>query len=112
MTLKTKGEINRVFEKVKKVLTRMIWKTLPTCKDVTAMVSHSLDTELSNREKIRLKLHLWGCVSCARYFSQIKFLGKVFALQNEDLKNGKTGPVLNSGAAERLKNALKASKFL
>lgn len=97
---------------LKKTLTWIIWKTLPSCKDVTVIVSRSLETNLSWREKLTMKIHLWSCIACHRYFSQLKFMGRVFQLQEENLKNGKSVPTLTSEAAERLKDVLKSSKFL
>lgn len=96
----------------KKVLVWIICKTLPTCKDTTELVSRSLETELSRREKIKMKLHLWSCLACRRYLTQIKFMSKIFEHREKKLKTEKPVPVLSPDAVERLKNALNRSKFL
>lgn len=96
---------------IKKTLTWLIWKTLSSCKDVTALISRSHETNLPWREKLTMKIHLWSCMACRRYLSQVEFMGKALKIQKDNL-NGKTAPKLSSDAAERLKDALKSSKFL
>ena len=96
----------------KKVFVWLICKTLPSCREVTELVSRSMETKLSWRKKIELKLHLWSCVACNRYLFQLKFMREVFEIQEDKFNRNKKIPTLSSDAAERLKNALKSSKFL
>jgi hypothetical protein len=100
-----------VAEKIKKALTWIICKTLPTCKNITELASRSLETELSRREKLMMKLHLWSCVACHRYLSQLKFMRKAFELQENKLKQ-KPVPVLSSNAVDRLKDKIRSSQFV
>jgi hypothetical protein len=100
-----------MFGKIKQGFTYLVWKTLPSCKDVTALASRSLENDLSFREKMVLKIHLATCLACQRYLKQIKFLGEVCEVQAEKIEKGKNAPRLSPQAAERLKNALKSSKF-
>lgn len=84
---------------------------MPSCKAVTELASRSLETELAWREKLLMKLHLWSCVACNRYLSQLKFMKKVFAVQKDNLEQ-KPVPVLSSDAIKRLKDKINASKYL
>lgn len=97
--------------KIKKVFVWVICKTLPTCKAVTELASRSLETKISWHEKLLMKLHLWSCIACNRYLSQLKFMNKVFAIQENKLEQ-KPVPVLSSDAIQRLKDKIKSSKFL
>ncbi len=93
----------------KNALVWIIWKTLPSCKDVTAVISRSLETKLSFREKITLKTHLWSCIACHRYLSQIKFMSEVVALQEKRIEKGELSPTLNSAPTKPLKEAIKSA---
>jgi hypothetical protein len=47
-------------------------KKMPSCKDITEHSSDYLDRKLSFMERLGFKLHLFMCVSCKRYVSQLK----------------------------------------
>lgn len=100
-----------MIEKIKKTLFRVIANALPNCKNITELVSRSLEVKLSRHEKLLLKFHLWSCVACSRYLSQLKFMSKVFTSQEHKFKQ-KAVPVLSANAAERLKKKLKTTKLL
>jgi hypothetical protein len=101
-----------MFGKIKSGFNKLIWKILPGCKDITALVSRSLEKDLSTREKWVMKAHLYTCIACQRYLAQLKFMSRVLAKQEERLERGEHPPRLSSEASERLKNALKSSKSL
>ena len=46
------------------------------CRQVTRLVSQSIDTKLRWHQWLRMRLHLLYCVWCRRYASQIRFLHK------------------------------------
>lgn len=46
------------------------------CRQVTQLVSQSMDTRLRWHERAVVRLHLLYCVWCRRYASQIRFLRK------------------------------------
>lgn len=93
-------------EKINKFLSRLFRKILPSCKDVTELVSKSLETKLFWHENLQLKHHLWVCEPCSRYLSNLKFMKRVFEIDEH-----KT-PVLSRAASERIKNALKSPKSM
>jgi hypothetical protein len=90
----------------------MVWKYLPSCKDITALVSRSMEKDLSFRERLVMKTHLYTCIACRRYLAQIEFMSEVLEKQEEKREEGEYAPRLSADAAERLKNALKSSKLL
>jgi hypothetical protein len=102
-----------VFGMIKNAFNKIVWKLLPGCRDITALVSRSLENDLSWREKLVMKTHLYTCIACQRYLSQLKFMSEVISRQEEKLEKGNAAaPRLSSDAAERLKTALKSSKML
>ena len=101
-----------MFGKIKNGFDRLVWRLLPSCKDITALVSRSLENDLSRREKLVMKTHLYTCIACRRYLAQVKFVGEVLQKQEVKIEKGEYAPSLSSEASERLKNALKSSKFL
>lgn len=101
-----------MFGKIKNVFDRLVWKLLPSCKDITALVSRSLEDDLSWREKLVMKAHLYTCIACQRYLAQLKFMSEVIGKQEESRVNGEYPPRLSAEASERLKSALKSSKLL
>lgn len=48
------------------------WK--PTCREVHRLVSEGLDRDLSLVERARVRVHLWVCVACTRFSSQMDLL--------------------------------------
>ena|SRR6185369_2324493 len=101
-----------MFGRIKKGFSHLVWKYLPGCKDITALISRSMEKDLSLREKFLMKTHLYTCIACQRYLTQLEFMRKVLEKQEEKLEKGEYAPRLSSEASERLKNALKSSKFL
>jgi len=101
-----------VFGRIKNGFNRLVWKYLPGCKDITALISRSMEKDLSLREKLVMKTHLYTCIACRLYLSQIEFMSEVFEKQEEKREQGEFAPRLSADAAERLKNALKSPKLL
>lgn len=98
---------------IKNGFNKIVWKLLPGCKDITALVSRSMENDLSWRGRLVMKTHLYTCIACQRYLTQLKFMSEVLVKQEEKLANGESSaPRLGADAAERLKNALKSSKSL
>ena len=47
---------------------------IPSCKDVSELLSQGQDRPLSWGERIRLRLHLLLCDGCRNFSSQLEFL--------------------------------------
>jgi hypothetical protein len=101
-----------MFGKIKTGFNKIVWKYLPGCRDITALISRSMEKDLSWREKLVVKTHLYTCIACRRYLSQIIFMSEVLGKQEESREKGEFAPRLSTEASERLKNALKSSKSL
>lgn len=47
---------------------------MPSCKEVSRLVSESMDRELPFRQRFSMRLHLLMCSLCSRFRRQIAFL--------------------------------------
>jgi len=73
------------------------------CKEVTRMLSDSLDRELSFHQRVGLRMHLLMCKFCSRYRKQLLFLRETIRLHaalGEDVEPSTTLP---PEARERIK---------
>jgi len=60
---------------------------LPTCREVTRLVSESMDRDLPFRQRFSLRLHLLMCSLCSRFRRQMLFLREaahLFAAASEE----------------------------
>lgn len=47
---------------------------MDSCRDISLLVSRSLDTRLSAGERLRVRLHLLLCRSCRQFDVQLRLL--------------------------------------
>jgi hypothetical protein len=47
---------------------------MPSCKEVSRLVSESMDRELPFRQRFSMRLHLLMCSLCSRFRRQLAFL--------------------------------------
>jgi len=80
-----------------------------SCRQISILVSESLDRELPLRKRVAVWLHLMMCRFCARYRKQLLFLrdaADAYARQGEDLFSADSDS-LSPEAHERIKRALR-----
>lgn len=78
-----------------------------SCREVTRLVSESLDRDLSLRQRISMKMHLLMCKLCSRYNKQLASLRqaiRLHAMRDEDIDVYPGS--LSSEARERIKKSL------
>ena len=51
---------------------------MTSCKDITALVSASLERRLSARERLQVRFHLLFCTGCTRFEQQLQFMRRAF----------------------------------
>jgi hypothetical protein len=73
---------------------------LPSCRDVSRLLSESRDTGRPLGRHVQL--HLWICAVCRRVLEQFSVLGSVVKTPPE------SGPSLSKDAKKRLRRALDA----
>ncbi len=84
-------------------------RRLPACKQMTVLMSESLERRLTLRERVTLRLHLWVCIWCVWYLEQLRLLRA--SLRERDgrteTQDGARAARLTPEARERIKRALK-----
>jgi len=76
------------------------------CRQITRLVSQSLDRKLPWYQRLAVRFHLLYCVWCRRYANQVLFLRKATkALEAEEASAAR----LSTEAKERMEQALKNS---
>jgi predicted anti-sigma-YlaC factor YlaD len=80
---------------------------IPDCKEVTRMVSESMDRDLPLVHRVKMRMHLAMCKYCSRFEKQLALLRKA----GQSLATHRTGPddspVLPQDARDRIKQALR-----
>ena len=98
-------------EKLRWRLIFFLARRLPDCKTITPTLGEMNDRDLSFRERIVVRLHLFTCEACRRYVEQIKFLHEAL-FERERLTEAAaeaSGTALSDDAKERIRRALSAS---
>lgn len=84
----------------------------PPCEDITRLISKSLDTRLSIREKWQVRIHIIGCKLCHRYQKQLAAMDRMFkksaAIFKTDHENAGEG--LSEEAYQRIKTEMDKNK--
>jgi len=87
-----------------------VWRLLNLpCREISELVSRSLDGELPRAERLAVTLHLLYCTTCRRFRCQAQTLKTAMArLASDASRAGLTGiPGLTQEARERIKRMLR-----
>ena len=78
-----------------------------TCKKTSRLISEGQERQLSMKERINLRLHLWMCNNCRRFEKQIVTMRKIM---HREWTQGtpQTNNQLPSEAQERIRQTLKS----
>jgi hypothetical protein len=81
-----------------------------SCKDVTRLISESMDRTLPVGTRIAVRIHLLVCRFCARYRRQLHLIRDTVQriVAAEDTFGDATGGGLSEERRERIKRALEA----
>jgi hypothetical protein len=83
-----------------------MYRWMFNCKEVTRLVSESLDRELPFPQRMGVRMHLLMCKFCSRYRKQLLILKRAthfYALHGDDIESSTTLP---TEARERIKSSL------
>lgn len=82
-------------------------RRLPTCKQMVALMSASMERPLTPRERITLRMHLWICAWCAWYLEQVHVLRTALRERGTQVTEEEvTNIALPADARERIKRTL------
>lgn len=76
------------------------------CKDITELISRSMDEELPLKTRIGVRLHLIVCYLCARYKKQVNLIHKAVSKLDDSDPSDDLLTKLPDDAADRIKAAL------
>ena len=79
------------------------------CKEVSRLVSESMDHNLPVYQRMLIWIHLLVCRYCARFRRQVMFLRKLCCSLQPDERFIDTSVVLPPDACKRIRNALRSS---
>jgi hypothetical protein len=84
-------------------------RLLLECKEISKLVTHSLDEPLTLRQRLRVRWHLFVCVYCRRFQKQVFWIRKILqgkskpSFEMQELSEAH----LSKDARERIKKVLK-----
>jgi hypothetical protein len=90
----------KAYQNIRLKLRRKLLSSLQPCRDVTAVMSESLERQLSLAERIKMRLHMMVCTWCKRYLEQITLMKTLFngaptPTQTEHLSNEARNRILD-----------------
>jgi hypothetical protein len=96
--------VNKDGEKKRSRLRRLLLE----CRDISKLITRSVDEPLSFFERLRVYWHLLTCRFCRRFEKQIFWLHDIFRSSSDpDLPISSDKRCLSEGARERIKETLK-----
>lgn len=81
-----------------------------SCKEVTQLVSQSLDGRLGWRARVGVRLHLLVCRACVRFVRQMRFLRTAAQHFSRACPETAAAPRLSAAARERIARALNTGR--
>jgi len=75
------------------------------CKQTSALVSQSLDRQLTWRERIAVRIHLWICVYCRRFAQQLNLIRRMMQAWQQQATD-QSELALSQAARERITQQL------
>ncbi|MFZ2224617.1 MAG: hypothetical protein WAV26_08005 [Candidatus Deferrimicrobium sp.] len=80
-----------------------------SCKDVTQLISRSMDHSLPIGKRIGMRLHLLICKFCSRYERQLLLIRETVRglVATEEKPGGSPGETLSEEAKERIRKSLR-----
>ncbi len=83
--------------------------TIFNCREISKLVSESMDRELPLRQRMQVRIHLMMCRLCVRFARQVRLLRWAVHEHPERLAPDATAPEakLSDDARERIKASLR-----
>ena len=95
-----------LYEKLKHNIRFWLLRRLPTCEQMVATISQSMERPLTLPERIKMKLHLWICAWCQWYMEHLHLLRDASRAKGSDSPDFDSGPGLSEEARERIRRNL------
>ncbi len=92
-------------QKITHAMMRLMVRVMPSCRDVSQLISEGMDRHLPLRKRLSLRLHVSMCKYCRRYEKQLHYLHEGVDHYADPEKNT-VEKSLPPAARERLEKAL------
>ncbi len=77
------------------------------CREVSRLVSESMDRDLSILQRTGIRFHLMMCKHCARFGQQLRWIRKIIRLRGEDVAQPLN---MDPASKEELKELLRKTR--
>jgi len=95
-----------LYEKLKHSVRYWLLRRLPTCQSTVETISQSMERQLSFKESMQLKLHLWICAWCQWYLEHLQLIRDTARAKAEQAPDLDIGSNLSDEARERIRRKL------
>lgn len=94
-------------------LAQAIGRLIPSCREVTQLVSESMEESLPLTKRMGVKLHLLMCVWCRRYRQQLLLMRQMIRRYLARLEAGRAEPTISlpAQARQRIERALRQNNL-
>lgn len=102
----------RPVAKLTHALRYFLLRRLPTCKQMSVIMSASMERRLTLRERAQLRLHLWICIWCVWYLEHLHVLRDTLQQRAAQVAADDTAAAdlhLSREARERIKRTLESN---
>lgn len=87
---------------------RVMARMTPSCKDISALISQSMDSRLPLRKRLAIRMHVAMCSLCRRYEKQLRMIRRGLHYYANPDENA-VAESLSAEAKARLQQALERS---
>jgi hypothetical protein len=96
-----------IYNKIRHAIRFFLLRHLPSCRNMTSLMSESLERPLSIRERVVLKLHLLVCAWCLWYLEHLRRMRQILRSESTETALELSDAItLSAEARERIKRAL------
>jgi hypothetical protein len=96
----------QLYDKLKHAIRFWLLRRLPTCQSTVETISQSMERQLSFRERVLVKVHLWICAWCQWYLEHLQLIRKTGRAKTNQTPDLLTDATLSDEARERIRRAL------
>jgi hypothetical protein len=98
----------KLYKRVTHTVRYFLLRRLPNCKDMSLVMSQSMERRLTLHERAAMKLHLLVCIWCVWYLEHLHFIRENLRTRAEQLPGEESSATdsLSADARDRIRRAL------
>ena len=96
----------KFYQRIKHAIRYWLLRHLPACRQTIAVISESMDRDLTGRKKLLLKLHFGVCAWCQWYLEHLVTIRETLRTQPSEADEFNSLPNLSPDARERLQRKI------